>query len=267
MHAWISTRMDQFSYFDRQLGHPDWAHADVLDFGGNNGNLLLDPDCTIDPARYWCLDVVRAALEQGRQGHPLAHFELYDRYNFEFNPTGTPGLPIPDLGRRFDYIVSYAVFAHTSKAEMRELVEQLLPMLADGGALAFTFIDPYFDPPEGWLRDWEPQVDNLTWRLSAGPIPDRVAAEVAAHARGSELTWATLVNNEDLVLESGDDWIRMGDERSQYIAFCTEEHMRSIFPGAEVLPPVPPERHSCCVIRTPSPIVHSGPSGGAPDGS
>lgn len=240
--------MDQFSYFDRQLGHPDWSDKSVLDFGGNVGNLLLDPNCPIKPENYWCLDVVREAIEQGQRQHPSAHFGFYDRYNFEFNPTGTRDLPIPDLGRKFDVIVSYSVFVHTSKREMLELVEQMMGMLTDDGVLAFTFADPYFDPPPGWLRPDEPQVDNLMWRLMAGPLNGEAAA-VAERARHSKLTWATLVNNEELILDGGYEWIGLGDERSQYIAYCTEDHMREIYPNAKVLPPVRPERHSCCVLH------------------
>ena len=30
----------QFTYFDKQLGHPDWTGKMVLDFGGNRGSFL-----------------------------------------------------------------------------------------------------------------------------------------------------------------------------------------------------------------------------------
>src|SRR2546421_3718139 len=136
MVAWISNRRGQFSYFDRQLGHPDWTEANVLDFGGNVGNILSDPDCTIDPRRYWCLDLHKEAIVEGQRRYPSAHFEFYDRYNFEFNPDGDRRLPVPDLGARFDVILAYSVFSHTSRGEMRELVGQLRGMLTGGGGLA-----------------------------------------------------------------------------------------------------------------------------------
>src|SRR3982075_168891 len=105
MGTFVSIRAHQFAYFDPILRHPDWANANVLDFGGNAGNILLDPHCPIDPAKYRCLDISRAAIEVGRQRHPRAHFEFYARYNFEFTPPAPPALPIPDLGRRFDIIL------------------------------------------------------------------------------------------------------------------------------------------------------------------
>src|ERR687895_1207799 len=69
MASWISTRTGQFAYFDRQLQHPDWSGKKVLDFGGNVGNILLDPKCTIEPANYWSIDVSRDAIAEGRRRH------------------------------------------------------------------------------------------------------------------------------------------------------------------------------------------------------
>jgi SAM-dependent methyltransferase len=252
MGTFISIRSFQFAYFDPQLGHPDWPSAAVLDFGGNAGNMLLDPNCTINPENYWCVDLSRDAIELGRKRHPGAHFEFYDRYSFEYNPGGVRDLPIPDLGRRFDIITAYSVFTHTSRREMETLVEQLRSMLTAGGVLAFTFVDPEFDPPEGWVdatrNDETPGLDNLMWRLTLSRGREE-AARLAADARRRGLTWATLVNHEELVLDEGDDWIRQGEERSQYFAFCTTEHMRSIYPEAEIRPPVRPQRLSCCILR------------------
>ena len=100
--SFVSGKMGQFRYFDQQLGHFDWAAKTVLDFGGNSGNLLRDPRTPIDPARYWCIDVSPAGLARGQDTFPQAHWILYDRYNFEFNPCGVKGLPIPDAGQRFE---------------------------------------------------------------------------------------------------------------------------------------------------------------------
>ena len=78
----------QFAYFDAQLDHPNWHGKRVLDFGGNKGNLLLDPTCAIRHHDYYCLDVIREAIEEGRKTFPDAHFVHYDRYNCSFNPDG-----------------------------------------------------------------------------------------------------------------------------------------------------------------------------------
>ncbi|HEX8088237.1 MAG TPA: class I SAM-dependent methyltransferase, partial [Blastocatellia bacterium] len=142
--AFFSTKTGQFTYFSLQVGEPVWRGKDVLDFGGNIGNILQDPNSTIDEERYWCLDVVEDATAKGRVAYPKSHWVFYNRYCFSFNPHGIPHLPLPDLGKTFDYIVAYSVFTNTTVTDMLELVSQLENILAPGGTLAFTFIDPYY---------------------------------------------------------------------------------------------------------------------------
>ena len=52
----------QFAYFNEQLDHPDWRNKLVFDFGGNQGNLLRDPSCSIRPRDYYCIDVLRGNI-------------------------------------------------------------------------------------------------------------------------------------------------------------------------------------------------------------
>ena len=61
-----------FAYFDEQLDHPEWRGKSVLDFGGNTGGLLLSQDCTIQPELYFCVDVLREALNAMVCGQPPA---------------------------------------------------------------------------------------------------------------------------------------------------------------------------------------------------
>jgi Methyltransferase domain len=251
MATWISTRTGQFTYFDTQLGGPDWTGKRVLDFGGNVGNLLLDPECPIDPADYWSIDVSRDAIPEGRRRHPAAHFVFYDRYNFEYNPTGTVGLPIPDPGVRFDFIVGWSVFTHISKAEMFELTGQLMDLLADGGQAAFTFIDPWWTPAPGEAREGEsPGLSNLHWRLEArhATKPGMDVPGLLDLASRTEQTWTTLVNDDELYFDPDDDGLSADKPHRAYITFCTTSYMRRLFPGARVLDPVPPERQHCVIL-------------------
>jgi 2-polyprenyl-3-methyl-5-hydroxy-6-metoxy-1,4-benzoquinol methylase len=249
--TWISSRTGQFAYFDRQLGYPDWNGKRVLDFGGNVGNILLDPDCEIEHDKYWSIDVSRDSITEGTRRHPNANFVFYDRYNFEYNPTGTPGLPIPDLGVRFDFIVGWSIFTHVSKAETLDFAAQLLDFLTDDGKAAFSFIDPGFTPPPGWARANEsPGMSNLRWRMEArrATKPDMDVAGLLARAARSELTWTTLVNDDELVIDPDDDGVGAGKPNRFYVTFCTPSYMRALFPWGEVLDPVPPERFHCLVI-------------------
>src|SRR5262249_40725495 len=115
---------------------PEWTGKTVLDFGGNQGSLLVDSNGRIRPRDYYCLDVIEDAIEEGRGQFPDGHWVHYDRYNCSFNPEGARDLPIPEMGVAFDFIVAFSVFTHTTRDEMHDLVAQLRARLAPGGTLA-----------------------------------------------------------------------------------------------------------------------------------
>lgn len=225
-------KSSQFAYFNEQLDHPDWNGKLVLDFGGNKGNLLLDPSCTIQPRDYYCVDVVADAIEEGRRTFPGAHFAHYDRYNRSFNPEGVVDLPVPDLGARFDFILAYSVFTHTTLEEMTELAGQLHALLAPGGRLAFTFIDPH----------WQ---GNLRWRLEKSHAPD--VDSLVASAEGAE--WCSLINGADLYVNSNGPWTLSPETCATYNVFYTEEFLRRQFPHAKVCRPVNGEMQHCAILR------------------
>lgn len=227
-----SVKTSQFAYFDQQLDHPDWSGKSVLDFGGNRGNILRDPSCRIEPKNYYCLDVIKDAIDEGRSTFPEAHFVHYDRYNCSFNPTGVVDLAIPDFEDKFDIVLAYSVFTHTTLAEMKDLVGQLEAQLAPGGALAFTFIDPHWN-------------DNLRWRLERTPVAgDR--EDLLERSRGAR--WCSLVNDE-LFIESNGRWTNEADACLTYHVFYTEDFLRELFPQATIRPPVNGEMQHCGVIR------------------
>ena len=225
-------KSSQFAYFNEQLDYPDWNQKLVLDFGGNKGNLLLDPSCTIQPRDYYCVDVVADAIKEGRRIFPDAHFAHYDRYNRSFNPEGVVDLPVPDFGVRFDFILAYSVFTHTTFEEMKELVGQLEALLAPGGALAFTFIDPH----------WR---SNLQWRLERSQAPD-VDSLVAA---ANKAKWCSLINGTELYVNSNGPWTLSPETCATYNVFYTEEFFRRQFPQATVRPPANGEMQHCAILR------------------
>ena len=219
----------QFAYFDKQLGHPNWQGKRVLDFGGNKGNLLLDPACSIRHQDYYCVDVIREAINEGRKTFPDAHWAHYDRYNCSFNPEGVRDLPVTDLGVEFDFILAYSVFTHTTFEEMKELVGQLRQHLAPGGTLAFTFIDPHWN-------------GNLRWRLEKHNPRDRVESLLSR-----EMQWCTLVNGTELYINDSGVWDSRTDCMT-YNIFYTEEFMRAQFPNATINKPVNDETQHCCEL-------------------
>jgi SAM-dependent methyltransferase len=238
-------KLGQFSFFDRQLGHPGWRGKKVLDFGASDGNLLRNPDCVIAHEDYWALDVIKDAIEEGRGAFPRAHWFHYDRYNRAFNPEGVPNAAVPDLGVRFDFILAYSVFTHTTREEMHDLVAQLRAFLAPGGALAFTFEDPHYRP-------FPHQFDgnNVEWRLSGRQAILPVGAEtgrIACLPPGTE--WCSLVDGTTLHVNGNGEWSGESQTCMTYDVYYTAAFMQREFPAAEIHAPVNGEMQHCCVIR------------------
>jgi len=226
-------KSSQFVYFDEQLERPDWSGKRVLDFGGNKGNLLLDPLCRVREEDYYCLDVINEAIGEGRRMFPSAHWFHYDRYNCSFNPEGVVDLPVPDLGVEFDFILAYSVFTHTTFEEMKDLIGQLRARLAPGGRLACTFIDPYWN-------------ENLRWRLERYNT-EREVEELLAQARRAK--WCSLVNGTELYVEDSGSWCHDSRDCMTYNVYYTEEFIRAQFPQAVIKLPVNGEMQHCLVLQ------------------
>jgi SAM-dependent methyltransferase len=237
-------KFGQFAYFDVELGHPDWRGRKVLDFGGSDGNLLRDRHNRVAQEDYTCIDIVPAAIDNGRRAFPRARWIHYDRYNCSFNPAGVRGLAIPEPGVRYDMILAYSVFTHTTRDEMRELVPQLEALLAPGGVLAFTFEDPDYISARG--------VTNFEWRLRK--IDDMYGnvdvTSLADRARGAE--WSAIVagpGGTSVFTNENGTWQNEADVCMTYDIYYTAERMQREFKHAAVLPPVNGEVQHCCVIR------------------
>jgi SAM-dependent methyltransferase len=251
----ISDNFRQFYYLDRQLQRPDWRGRRILDFGGNCGNFLSQAKGRVRPDCYWCLDVSRDALEEGRKQYPAAHWIFYDRFNLQYNPTGTPSLSIPTILPTFDFIAAYSVFTHTSENEMLELVAQLRTKLEPRGTLVFTFIDPHCVPEtprrhaaEKHARLLQTRDSNLQWRLNrrkdVNPLFD--AEEPVLRAAGCERCWLV---NDHLYLPGESQLERSASPDPLYESFYTSEYIQTLFPDAEVLAPVNGERQHACLLR------------------
>jgi SAM-dependent methyltransferase len=238
----VSGTIGHFRYFDAQLGRPAWRGKKVLDFGGNAGNILLDPNSTIDHANYWCIDVSKDAIDIGRRRHPRANFVFYDRQNPEFNPAGIKDLEVPDIGNEFDYILAYSVFTHTSRAEMLRLVNRLKSLLVPGGRLAFSFLDPNYVPADIPERNL---VAFLRKRIKDG---NSLAVEALGRI-ANRAAWCTLVDQSLFVETEG--YYNGSAKTYGYLTFYTADYMRTLFPDGQVLPPIretPKLIQHCCIV-------------------
>ena len=239
-----SSKTGQFSYFDQQLGQPNWTALRVLDFGGNEGGLLDDPACTIRAENYYCVDVIGDALEQGRRKFPRAHWIHYNRYNPSFNPAGVPGLRVPEMPVNFDVILAYSVFTHTTRDEMHELIRQLLTLLVPGGAFAFTFIDPHFVS-----RPDQSSANNLRWRLDRVRElnPGLDVDSLIGQSRGAD--WCALVDGKALYVNDNGLWENETATCMTYNVYYSVGFLQSEFPQGTILAPVNGEMQHCCIIR------------------
>jgi hypothetical protein len=243
----ISTRVSQFSYFDQILGNPNWRGRRILDFGGNQAGFLVGAAEHVDHESYWCLDIVRAALAEGHAKFPRAHFVHYDRYHSEYNPSGVPDLPVPDLGLEFDYILAFSVFTHIDQKELIQHVARLRRMLAPSGTLAFTFTDPSYDTglsifPTG--RYMNKLLTALACKYPGLDIEDTLE-------RASRAKWSILIDDR-LWIEPGDELCqqaRRGKALESYCAYYSVDYMATLFPEGEIVPPVGEEWQHCCIIR------------------
>ncbi len=245
----VSTRETQFTYFDELLKHPDWKGSKLLDFGGNVGGFLVSAGDRVEHEDYWCLDLNHEVVERGRRDFPRANFRHYNRYSSQYNPHGVRRLPIPDLGLKFDIIMAFSVFTHTHQSEMLELVGQLRDVLTPRGALAFTFTDPSYDrslsAPE--LPSGTDVRKMLEWRQAENPSLE-IEGMVETARRSN---WCVLID-ETLYVEPGEELSNQehrGKPWENYCSYFTVDYMRSLFPEAEILPPVTPEWQHCCILR------------------
>lgn len=243
----------QFSYFDIQLGNPDWELMRILDFGGSIGNILPMSQGRIHPENYWCMDVNAAAVLEGQRLHPSAHFLHHNHYNFSFDPKGIPELPIQDPGQRFDLIVAHSVFTHTSPSELVGTVNELLGLLAPGGRLAFTFIEAEYNAAKTnpGYRD----ITNLELRLRQ--LNGRPRPNLQAEYFRIDPEWSILLNEDDFYFENEALRSYNPKDKDTYFSFFKPGYVQSLFPEAKIL--LPParvyapdyiaEQQHVCIVR------------------
>jgi hypothetical protein len=141
---------------------------------------------------------------------------------------------------RFDFILAYSVFTHTTLEEMKDFVGQLESFLAPGGTLAFTFVDPHWRPWPGAFDG-----NNLRWRLEQCEAPD--IDRLLDESRGAD--WCSLVNGTELYRNSNGPWTINPETCATYNVFYSELFVQQQFPAARIRRPTNGEMQHCAIIR------------------
>ncbi len=115
---------DQATYFDRVIGALGRPGAlSILEIGFGGGQFL-----------EWAT----------RRGHRVVGVELIAEMVAAARARGyeayqTPLSGVAELGRRFDAVVAFDVFEHLGTDELLDMLGELRPLLADGGAVVARF--------------------------------------------------------------------------------------------------------------------------------
>ena len=128
----------------------DWEQSQILDFGCNVGNFLNYATSQMKN-NYTGVDLNLPSIQVARQNHPSQKFIHYNKWHLSFNPTGVPYVNITDvIPDKFDVIILYSVFTHSTIFETRKELDVLKTMLNPGGKILFTIWDdsilkPFYD--------------------------------------------------------------------------------------------------------------------------
>jgi len=101
--------------------NPNFHGNSLLDFGGNQGNLLHFSNTIIPEEKYTSIDVSYESLQLGQNEFKKGNFVWWNRYNEMYNHRGNRGEPLP-TAEQHDYIWAYSVFSHMIYEDILEVL-------------------------------------------------------------------------------------------------------------------------------------------------
>ena len=141
-HSKTYLQMDNknlFQIFNVPRLNIDWKNVSILDYGCNQGNYITSAHDYIDSTRYLGIDIIELAINQAKENHTGYNFIHYDKWHQAYNPTGDKNLTIIDaVSTKFDVIICYSVFTHTTFEQMQLELSDLQKLLTPNGIILFT---------------------------------------------------------------------------------------------------------------------------------
>jgi len=151
-----------FQVFSSNMLNIDWKNVSILDYGCNQGNYLNSARGYIDTTKYIGADIMLKSILAASNIHTDCKFLHYDKWHQAWNPKGDKNLKLSNvpLGQKFDVILCYSVFTHTTFEQTIDELNDLKKMLNPNGIILFTIwskdIFPTFNK---WLSE---RYDNIS---------------------------------------------------------------------------------------------------------
>lgn len=131
-------REHRLEYLKCATGIHDFSDMDVLDWGGNHGNLLRDG---LECKSYTCADIDNHGIHLGKKDYPEHTWIHFNKFHPVYsNNTVDSDIDLPDDS--YDLIFAYSVFTHDTVEEMLSDLTMLKQKLRNHGVLCASFIDP-----------------------------------------------------------------------------------------------------------------------------
>jgi len=139
----------RLEYLQKATGINNFSSFDVLDWGGNHGNLLKD---NIKLKTYTCVDIDLQGLQSGQEENPKAKWFHRKKFHPVYGNSTYPNTAnikdfIADEHKEsFDLIFAYSVFTHDTIEELESELTLLKDLLRTNGILCASYIDPDIAP-------------------------------------------------------------------------------------------------------------------------
>lgn len=123
----------------------DLSNKDILDYGGNRGNLLEDiTEEGLVCSSYTNIDVDKSSLDFFKSNFPSHDAVHYNRYNPVYNTQGEKFIAFPFADNSFDIVFSYSVNTHSSFEDYLFDLKEMIRVTKFNGIICTSVITKDF---------------------------------------------------------------------------------------------------------------------------
>jgi ubiquinone/menaquinone biosynthesis C-methylase UbiE len=139
-------RAERLPFFLDACQITDLQNKQILDYGGNAGNILVDglDYYNLQQSQYTCLDVDNDALNQGSKLYPHANWIKHNAFSPAYHQQGQHNCKFPFPDQTFDYIFGYSIHSHTTLEALLFDLTEMYRVCKPNGIIATTVVDADF---------------------------------------------------------------------------------------------------------------------------